>query len=152
MNGAEGIRGTAMEGLASTIAPGAVERARSAGRKRPIGVSVLAVFNIIGAALFGLAALGAGAEIPDPAAAGAVGAIFGSVAVFGLVVAIGLWRLRNWARITAVVLYSLSCLGGVVSLFTGAALGGFVQLLVAGGLIAYLCSEGVRDAFDPIYG
>ena len=115
------------------------------GRKRPLGVSILAVLNIIGAVILVLAAIGGGSELGDPAAA-AYGAIMGLFGVFSLMVGIGLWRLRNWARIAAVVLYSLSALLGLVDLCQGAP-AGFMQMLVAGSIAAYLCRAHAREAF-----
>jgi len=61
-------------------------------------------------------------------------------------VAIGLWRLHNWARIAAVALYGLSALIGMIELSQGAA-SGFMQMLVAGSIAAYLCRSRAREAF-----
>jgi len=116
-------------------------------RKRPLGVSILAVLNTIGAVILVLAAIGGGSELGDPGAAAAYGAIMGLFGVFSLMVAIGLWRLRNWARIAAIILYSLSALIGVIELSQGAS-PGFMQLLVAGNIAAYLCRARARDAFN----
>jgi len=122
--------------------------AKAGGRKRPRGISVLAVINMIGAGLGFLAAFGAGAEAIDPAVAGAAGALLAGMAAFSLVVAIGLWRLRNWARILAIILYSLSAVLGLISLAQGVGQG-FFQLLIAGSLVAYLCRAPIREAFSP---
>jgi len=117
-------------------------------RKRPIGVSVLAILNIIGSIFMMLAAFGAGGIFSEAEAAGAAGAFFGLLAVASLIVAIGLWRLRNWARITAIVLYALSAILGLVSIAHGD-IGGLIQLIVAGNIAAYLCRSHVREAFSP---
>jgi uncharacterized membrane protein (DUF2068 family) len=115
-------------------------------RKRPLGVSILAVLNTIGAVILILAAIGGRSELGDPGAAAAYGAIMGLFGVFSLMVAIGLWRLRNWARIAAVVLYGLSAVIGLVALCQGAP-SGFMQMLVTGSIAAYLCRDYARGAF-----
>ena len=116
-------------------------------RKRPIGVSVLAILNVVGSLLLMLAAFGAGGIFSEAEAAGAAGAFLGLLAVASLIVAIGLWRLRNWARITAIILYILSAILGLVSIAQGD-IGGLIQLIVAGNIAAYLCRGHVREAFS----
>lgn len=139
----EQVVGETFEGVPLT---GGTERAQPAQRSRPVGISVLAVLNVIGAVVVGVAALAVGSEVGDPAAAGAAGAVLGLAAVLSLVVAVGLWKLRNWARITALVLYSLSVVSGLASLILGDPSGVF-QMLVAGGIVTYLCRARVREAF-----
>lgn len=116
-----------------------------------MGVTVIAVLNIIGGAIMALAALGAlgaGPELDlEPEAASAVAIFLMALAALQITVSVGLLRLRNWARITAVVLYSLGVLFGFIGLVSGSPAGLF-QLVI--GLVAaiYLSSEGVRDAFN----
>ncbi len=114
--------------------------------KRPLGVSILSVINVIGSVIAFLAAIGGGSTLGDPDAAVAYGAIMAMFGVLYLAVAIGLWRLHNWARIAAVVLYGLSALIGMIELLQGAA-SGFMQMLVAGSIAAYLCRSRAREAF-----
>jgi uncharacterized membrane protein (DUF2068 family) len=101
---------------------------------------------MIGAVILVLAAIGGGSELDDPGAAAAYGAIMGLFGVFSLMVGIGLWRLRNWARIAAVVLYGFSAAIGLVALCQGAP-AGFMQMLVASSIAAYLCRAYARGAF-----
>lgn len=117
-----------------------------------MGVTVIAVLNIIGGAivaLLALVALGAGPEEldlePGEVAAGAI--FLMALAALQITVSVGLLRLRNWARITAIVLYSLGVLLGFFELVSGNP-AGLMKIVI--GLIAaiYLGSEGVRDAFD----
>ena len=132
--------------LGTTPSPSISETELINERKRPLGVSILAVLNIIGAVILVLAAIGGGSELGDPGAATAYGAIMGLFGVFSLMVGIGLWRLSNWARIAAVVLYSLSAVIGLVELCQGAP-AGFMQMLVAGSIAAYLYRAYARGAF-----
>lgn len=109
---------------------------------RPFGVSLLAGLNTFGALLlvgaafaFGLSGEGAG-----------VAAVSGLLGLGQFFVAWGLWRLRNWARLTALVCYGLSATLGLIALFTGNPLG-FVQLFVAGSITGYLTRAHVVEAF-----
>ncbi len=95
---------------------------------RPAGVTVLSILNFLGAGLcvvggvlflvgMGLAGLGAH---QSGAGAGAMGMLMGMGAVAGvvflvfaaiaIVIGIGLWKLRNWARIVTIILDILSIL------------------------------------------
>lgn len=114
--------------------------------KRPLGVSILSVINAIGSVIAFLGAIGGGSALGDPDAAAAYGTIMGLFGVFSLAIAIGLWRLSNWARIAAVVLYSFSAVIGLIELSQGAS-SGFMQMLVAGSIAAYLCRSHAREAF-----
>lgn len=126
--------------------PTAPREVHEGKKKRPMGVSILAVLNMVGAVLLILAALGAGSELDDPGIASAYGAILGLFGVFSLMIAIGLWRLRNWARITAVIMYGISAVISLVELCQGSS-SGFIQLVVAGSIAAYLCRAPARGAF-----
>lgn len=109
-------------------------------KTRPVGVSVLAVLNMLGAVLMMVGALGLGLSAHEWGAALLLGLLgFGQ-----LWVARGLWRLQNWARLTALICYGLSSLAGLVALLAGEP-AGLIQLLVAGGLAGYLTR--VREAF-----
>jgi len=113
-------------------------------RDRPAGVTVIAVLNIIGAVILGLIGLAAiGAGDPDLTAGGLFLLV---MAAFTLTVAVGLLRLRNWARITATIMYGLNTLMAFIELVMGnpAAL---VGLGVALTMLIYLNREHVREAF-----
>ena len=145
--------------------------------ERPTGVTILAVVAFIGAglcALAGLALLGiaifAGArllshlaEYPQLAiVAGVGGAVIGVIcllsAVLYVVIGIGYWKLKNWARILSVVLICLalasSCVSLVVALThisTGFFLGLFFRRLVLAAvqiwILIYLFKPQVKQAF-----
>lgn len=137
-----GIGPTALAGKGAADQP--VSKAE--GRRRPIGVSVLAVLNILGGVLLGLAAMGAANEAADVDVAGPAAAVLGAMAVGQIVVGTGLWRLRNWARKVAVSLYGLSAVIGILTLFMGS-VAGLLQAGIAVSWAVYLSREHVRDAF-----
>lgn len=104
------------------------------GRRRPIGVIVIAVVNFIGVflvlafALFMHPFLLAGGEsvLPTPWERAGIWAFFSTIYVFcGLLVAvtIGLLGLRNWARILYLVLVNLVVSGGFLVLVLAAEIG-----------------------------
>jgi len=97
--------------------------------QRPTGVTILAVLAFLAAAvlvLMALLSLLGGALVSSLGARG-MGTLAGLgaavIAVFFLILAavevvvgIGLWKLRNWARIVTIVLCGLSFLGAVLSI------------------------------------
>ena len=115
-----------------------------ARQKRPGGITFLSIINMIGGALYLIAAI---AISGDPTAPGAIGATVAVLGILSLVIAFGLWALRNWARVTAVVMYSLSALFGLFSLLAGAP-AGLVQLIVAGLILSCLCGSHSVRAFQ----
>jgi hypothetical protein len=97
--------------------------------QRPVGVTILAVLAFVaagGLVLMALLSLLGGALVSSLGARGvgmmaglgaAVIAVFFLIlAVVEVVVGIGLWKLRNWARIVTIVLCGLSFLGAVLSI------------------------------------
>lgn len=115
-------------------------------RKRPVGVTVIAVLNIIGAVFLGLIGLAGAGVIVDSGAAAVAGAFVVGISVFTIAVAVGLLRLRNWARITAIVLYAINALLGLIELVFGNPFG-LLSMGVALTILIYLNLEHVREAF-----
>lgn len=138
--------------------------------ERPTGVTVLAILNFLGAAcmvmvglLFmlglGLAGLGAGQQSAGGMAflmgLGAIaGVIFLIFAVIAIVVGIGLWRLRNWARILTIILAAISLLpllpGLMLSMLSLEIFSMMFQLAFAGfygWIIWYMVQPQVKRAF-----
>ena len=94
--------------------------------KRPAGVILTALFAILGSLLFVLLMAiesivfihpPQGAAIPDEARLGLVfgAAIFGVMAVWGITTGVGLFRLKNWARISQIVFSVMLALLALVS-------------------------------------
>ena len=121
-------------------------QANSYEQERPGGVTFLAVLNIIGAVIVGIIGLAALQYLQDASLAALYGTIGIGVMVFNITISVGLLRLKNWARIIAIVGYSLGAIGGLITLATGDPLGLF-QLAVAITIIIYLNRHHVRQAF-----
>lgn len=97
--------------------------------QRPTGVTILAILAFIGAGILALVALFSllGGALVSSLASSRVGIVAGVgaavVAVFllifaaiDLVVGIGLWKLKNWARVVTIILVGLGLLGSVLSI------------------------------------
>lgn len=100
--------------------------------QRPTGVVVIGILYILGAVFAILAGLGAfifgGAFLAHFASAGmpvggavaamvsAIGVVLIVFGVFALIIAIGLFGLKNWARIVAMALAALGVIFGLLAL------------------------------------
>jgi hypothetical protein len=143
--------------------------------QRPAGVTVIAVLDFIGAAfcviggllmfaggamlgsLFGAAATANGAPGAAPAAglfagigifAGVIALAFAALAVF---VALGLLKLKNWARMTTIVLSALGLLLSIPGLLNGFRGGPIVMTIIVLAYyiwtIWYMLQPNVKAAF-----
>ncbi len=140
--------------------------------ERPTGVTILAILNFLGAGLYALlavlffligaggAASGMASEMEGGAAAfllglgAAVGVILLIFAAIGLAIGIGMWKLRNWARIVTIVLVGLSLLLGVIGLLgslisfeLGSLIFQAIFVALYAWIIWYLFQPHVKDAF-----
>src|SRR5579859_2412818 len=91
--------------------------------KRPFGVIASAIFTLLGSllmfalfALMGVATL-VSKDMPPEAKLGLplALALFGGLGAWGITTAIGLFRLRNWARISIIVFSVFLALTGIVT-------------------------------------
>jgi hypothetical protein len=145
---------------------------RECRMKRPTGVTIVAVLGFIAAALWtvaGLAICMGGAMVsrlaqtPMGRLAGMGGTLLGvmalGVAALGIVTAIGLLNLRNWARIVAIAAAGLSLLVAALGLLDALAhvhvlffFGAFVRRALMAAvevwILAYLLQPSVKQAFD----
>ena len=124
---------------------------------RPVGVSIIAVLNwIIG----GLLVIGSLLLLFVGNAFGGFDNVFGGavivimlilLALAGLIiwVGVGLWRMRPWAHITAIVLYSLNIASNLIGLLGDGRLtsSDLVGLLIAVAAVGYLVLPTTRAAF-----
>lgn len=128
-----------------------------------LGVIVMAWLAILsgafGALVGGFAVL-AGAAL-DVAAAGKlnmegvsgialviVGLAFMISGVAQIIFGIGLWQLRGWAWTLGVVLHSITLLGALGGLFTGAfTVQSIITIVVSSAILIYLLSPRVRNLF-----
>ncbi len=134
---------------------------------RPLGVTIIAILNIISGIVMLFAGIGLAAAssfIPaistiDPNAAGqmalvglaggagvAVGAILIALGIVSFVVAWGLLKGRGWAWIVTIILSIISLIVGVISLI-GGNVGSIVNVAIAGVIIYYMYRPHVKAYF-----
>ena len=125
-----------------------------------IAMAWLAIISGIAGALAGGFAALAGAAL-DFAAAGkfnvegvsgialvVIGLMFMIAGVAQIIFGIGLWQLRGWAWTLGVVLHSITLLGALGGLFTGAFTAqSLITIVISGGILLYLLSPRVRNLF-----
>jgi hypothetical protein len=134
---------------------------------RPIGVSLIAVLTWIRGALYaaaGLAILGIGhlsAWLVSSVATNSsfqtllmrVGKVLGVcallVAVVYVVVGIGLWAMKNWARVLTIVFVSFWFLVGLIGLFRFPATWHIVRAAIEVAIVIYLSLPNVKRLFSP---
>lgn len=139
--------------------------------KRPTGVTVIAVIMFLGAA-YGLGmALGVATGIVDPKSispemedfplgedvlANIAIFAFGLSATISLLLGLGLWFTKNWARITAIVfgslaipIYALSVLGSALMANDLDLVTGLLGLGYNVWVVWYLVQPPVKAAFAP---
>jgi uncharacterized membrane protein (DUF2068 family) len=126
-------------------------------------VTILAVLCVIGgllALIFGSLftfmgpTIAAQAAAADEAAAMATGPMMMGFGVFGLIMgllylitAYGLFGLKPWAWMVAVVVQVLAFVSHLAGFFQGQVAGAVVGLLIAGGILFYLMRPHVKAAF-----
>jgi hypothetical protein len=143
--------------------------------QRPTGVTVIAVLDFIGAGfcviaallmfmggsilagIFSAAATANGVTGTAPAAGfmASIGIIAGVIilffAVFAVLVAMGLLKLKNWARVTTIVLSALGLLSSLARFARGFAGGGMVMSIIVLAyyiwVIWYMLQPNVKAAF-----
>ncbi|HEV7520578.1 MAG TPA: hypothetical protein VGP89_05720 [Candidatus Angelobacter sp.] len=141
---------------------------------RPVGVTILAILNFIGAAFCLLGGIGmilGGGFIATilsqqgQGSAGAAGALAGLGAVAGVFIIIvggvsallgfGLWKLKEWARIVSIVLYGISgalqllaLLGSLAHFNVFAFVWSIFWVAVDAFIIWYLLKPEVKAAFQ----
>jgi uncharacterized membrane protein (DUF2068 family) len=134
---------------------------------RPLGVCVIAVFTWIRAALYatvGLVILGIGhlsthlmsrmanesmltTWITRFGKALGVGALL--IALIYVVVGLGLWSLKNWARVLAIVFVTLAFFFGLVGLLRFPTPWHIVRAGIQIAIVVYLMLPDVKRIFNP---
>jgi hypothetical protein len=141
---------------------------------RPVGVTILAILNFIGAALCLMGGIGiilgggfiATVLSQGQSSAGLAGVLAGLGAAAGVFIIImggvsallgfGLWKLKGWARIVSIVLYAingvfqlLGILGTLAHFNIFALMWGAFWVAVDAFVIWYLLKPEVKAAFQP---
>ena len=134
---------------------------------RPLGVTVIAILNIISGIVMILAGIGlaaAGAILPamtsiDPNAQGQLavagflgvaGAFLGGImiilGIISFIVAWGLLKGKAWAWIVTVILSVISIIIAIISLF-GGNFGSIISIIISGVIIYYMFRPHVKAYF-----
>ncbi|OGF68069.1 MAG: hypothetical protein A2Y62_13860 [Candidatus Fischerbacteria bacterium RBG_13_37_8] len=101
--------------------------------KRPLGISIISILNIVAGLLIMLASFGAGVA--------AQGVLLFAIGIFALCVGIGLRRMRPWARSAAIFGYVINIVSGLVDV-------NIPSVVVACIILVYLFSTKVKEAFS----
>ena len=131
-----------------------------AGPQRPVGITILAILQVI-TALLGLCVplvVLTGSTLvaflgPAGTFVGGVGLCIGAVLFLGpllhFIVAFGAWNLKKWAWWLGVIATGVDVLSAVLNIWNGAGVAHAV-ILVGFALIVfiYLMTPGVRKAFE----
>ena len=89
-----------------------------------------------------------GFSITSPGMLSGIGLLVAALGVFYIFIGKNLWKSRNWARIAAIIISSLSVLYSIVNLFYGE-FGGIFFVLIDGLIIWYLVfNKDVKKAFS----
>lgn len=114
---------------------------------RPLGITVIAIFNfVLSALLIVVIALSvSNASTGDYS----VACIYLLPVVISVGLGIGLWRMLSWARNTAIVLYGVEGLTALLNAFsTPITYTSVLSFLIPIGIIVYLLQPGVKAAFE----
>jgi uncharacterized membrane protein (DUF2068 family) len=130
--------------------------------KRPIGITALSVFSLVGAIVAGVAAFSLafpgsrlesmwqlnprGQQAFERMHSWAVVLLVG-VSGASAITGIGLWRLRRWGYALAVAGFSVHLIGDILSVVSGAEPRAIVGVPIVVGLLVYLSRPHVRSAF-----
>lgn len=124
---------------------------------RPVGVSIIAVWQYIVAGLLGLVTLVvffAGSLLEDAfgsAPAGlaiAIGIILLLFVALFIAMGIGLWRMKSWAHITTIIIYGLSIALNILGMISGDGVtSNLLSFAIAIATVVYLCLPATRALF-----
>jgi hypothetical protein len=115
-------------------------------RHRPFGVMVIAVMQVIAAPTAGISAVLADVA---PNISGLFerysDAIGTAVGILGLIIAIGLWRLKRWAWVATMLWFGASMAGALLAYWSGEPL--YPLMIVSVITVFYLNQRDVQVAF-----
>jgi hypothetical protein len=132
--------------MGQTRLGGAPQADTNAAPRRPIGLTIIAVLNFIGAILYLVSFVFA---LFDDVADSAALYIVPVQAALQVLIGVWLLQLNRWGRILALVLYTLTVILDVSYAFSGIIQPGtFVNLVVAVIVIWYLLRPQVAEAFQ----
>jgi hypothetical protein len=123
-------------------------------KSRPIGVTIIAILNIIGGIIMllgGITLVAAGTILPSlqPSAGGtaiAIGGVIIAIGIVSFIVAYGLLKGMRWAWTLTVVLSIISIVLNAISIATGN-IGGIISIIISGIILYYLYRPHVKAYF-----
>jgi len=128
--------------------------------RRPTGVTILAILQFIGGALsllggLALMAFGGSAVNTGAGEVAAIPAMLGIVlilsGIIGLVAGYGLFTLKGWGWLLAIIFSVLNIISGLLNLFQGANIPStIINLVISGLILYYLYTPVVRRAFGKL--
>jgi uncharacterized membrane protein HdeD (DUF308 family) len=128
--------------------------------QRPTGVTILAILQFIGGALsllggLALMAFGGSAVNTGAGEVAAIPAMLGIVlilsGIIGLVAGYGLFTLKGWGWLLAIIFSVLNIISGLLNLFQGANIPStIINLVISGLILYYLYTPVVRRAFGKL--
>ena len=148
---------------------GAVKSEKPTGTKRrPTGVTIIAILNILGGigaliAGFGMMALSVEFQyyLSDEEAAlvsimaGILGMVFIIIGFVDLVIGYGLWTLKGWARMAAIIMAIIGIIGNIggtiwmMSIGAADTIGSVIlSVLISGIIIWYLSKPNIKEVFE----
>lgn len=127
---------------------------------KPRGVRVISILYFLGSLLalgFGALALSGASFFTQILGTGFFGkffaiggVIFIALGVLGIFMGVGLWRYKNWARWTAIILSVAGIIMSIASILKGSVFGNIFNVAVDGIISSYLFfSPKVRSIFEP---
>jgi uncharacterized membrane protein (DUF2068 family) len=110
---------------------------------RPLGVTILALLQIIGGLL---ALLGGAVLLIIPFIGWIIGGVIIIIALFDLLIGWGLWSMKSWAWMAAIILNLISL---ILSLATGFTTGSFdwIGIIIDLIIILYLQQADIKSRF-----
>ena len=131
-------------------------------KKFPVGVQIISIFAYIVSALLifmGIIFIIYGTSFSDvlidvlgeygPGIVIVLGVLLLGLGILGIFVGIGLWRRKNWARITTIVILILLIVSSLYGLFAGGGIArNIITILISAVIGAYLTfSKEAKEAF-----
>ncbi len=82
-----------------------------------------------------------------------IGLIFMIIGIAQIIFGVGLWQLRGWSWTLGVIIESLTLLGALGGLFTGAfTVQSAISIVISGAILFYLLNPRVRKLFGHRVG
>ena len=107
-------------------------------KHRPLGVTIIAVLNVI----VGIVAISAGI----PALIVGIGIVLIIIGIASIVMAYGLWKGKGWAWIITLILSGIGIISGIVSIGVGQ-IGAVIEIIIYAVIIYYLYRPNVKAFF-----